>query len=81
MVVMDTQNHPIRAYCKLNGIRQKEFADICGVSATFISDLIHNRAGCGRQAALRIKRHTGITCDALMEWGVKEGSGAETASA
>jgi DNA-binding transcriptional regulator YdaS (Cro superfamily) len=63
--------HPILLYMRKEKIRtQTEFARLVGLSPQYVNDLIHGRAGCGRNAALKIRQGTqnGISLEALVTW-------------
>lgn len=60
--------HPIKRLCRARGITQKAVAEEVGYTPTFISDLIHGREKCGREAALRFWRTYGLDLEELLTW-------------
>ena len=65
-----TPMHPIRRYCEKHGLRQAHFADRCGLSKPYISQIINGRQKVGANAARDIVAASGgeITFEELLTW-------------
>lgn len=50
--------HPIRRYCRERGLTQVEFADLVGLSESFICDMIAGRKWPSYPVARRISQRT-----------------------
>lgn len=62
--------HPARAYCERHGITQSELARRAGISAPYLSELIHGRERVGAGAARRLRDAMGgeVTLEDLLDW-------------
>jgi len=62
--------HPIKHYCEKHGITQRSFAGQVGLSEGFVSQLVHGRERCGREAGLQIVARSGgeISLERLLTW-------------
>lgn len=68
--ISQMKQHPIKQYCEEMEIPQAEFARRMGLSAPYISQIIHGAAEIGRVAAQTIVAKTGgeITLLELLTW-------------
>jgi DNA-binding transcriptional regulator YdaS (Cro superfamily) len=66
--------HPIRRYCRDRAISERAFAETCGLSSAYISQICTGKAKPGREAALTIVMKTGgaIRIEDLLTWSPRE---------
>ena len=46
--------HPILRYCDKRDMNLREFADLCGIASSYVSQLSTGFYPCGRETALKI---------------------------
>lgn len=71
--------NPIAAELERRGLSQTELAGRAGISPQYLNDILHDRVGCGGQAALRLARALdgAVTTEEILLWSSKRKQRAE----